>query len=376
MCITSQERRDARYHRRVLSRMNKKASVTGDGYNFDTIFSYDNLYKSYKKCRCGVSWKGSTQKYISNAPINVYKTYRDLSEDRFKTCDFHEFDIKERGKTRHIKSVMINERVVQRCLCDYALVPALSRTFIYDNGASLSNKGYSFAVSRCSAHLEKYYRQYGCDGYVLLFDFSKFFDNVSHQVISDAIKREFNDRKVIDLCDKFISSFGDVGLGLGSQVSQILALSSANRLDHYIKEVLRIKYYVRYMDDGFILHNSKEYLKECMAQISRMCDLLGIKLNRNKTKIVKLSHGFTFLKVKFNLLDSGKIIKRMNHDSIVRERRKLKAFKSLVESGAMSYEDVYASWQSWSAYASNFNSYYSVCNMRKLYKQLFSDYLR
>lgn len=85
-----------------------------------------------------------------------------------------------------------------------------------------------------------------------------------------------------------------------------MALASANRLDHMCKEVLRIKGYGRYMDDGYLISESKEYLQECLVKIRTLCDELGITLNEKKTQIVKISHGFTYLKARFFLLPSGK----------------------------------------------------------------------
>lgn len=145
-------------------------------------------------------------------------------------------------------------------------------------------KGYDFAIRRITSHLQKHYRRYGQEGYVLLFDFSKFFDNISHAVIKAALQKEFTDERLLKLTFHFIDAFGDIGMGLGSQISQVLALESANRLDHYIKEVLRIKYYGRYMDDGYLIHPSKEYLQKCVAAIKKICEDLGIKLNTKKPR--------------------------------------------------------------------------------------------
>ena len=144
-----------------------------------------------------------------------------MKNRKFKPDKFYEFDIRERGHDRHIKSVTVRERGVQRCLCDYALVPAVKRSFIYDNGASMENKGYAFAIRRMETHLRQYYRKYGNDGYVLLFDFSKFFDNVSHAVIEQVIDRAVSDRETKNVAMQMVHMFGDKGLGLGSQVSQI-----------------------------------------------------------------------------------------------------------------------------------------------------------
>jgi len=247
----------------------------------------------------------------------------------------------------------------------------LERTFVYDNGASMKNKGYTFTVNRLCQHLREHYRKHGTDGYVLLFDFSKFFDNVSHRLVKGIMEKEFSDERILKLASHFVEAFGDKGMGLGSQISQVLALASANRLDHYIKEKCRIKGYGRYMDDGYLIHESKEYLKECLEGIKKICDELEIKLNVKKTQIVKLTRGFTFLKIRFYLLPSGKIIRKIYRRSVVKMRQKLKALKRKVDEGVMEYPDVYTSWQSWKAYASNFNAWHTIQSMSRLYDELF-----
>lgn len=369
--MTSAERHELRYQRRKARRSARKAEKYAAHDNYDWVFSYDHLYQSYKMCRRNVAWKASVQKYIVQAPLNVWQTYESLQKGKYKSSGFYEFDIFERGKHRHIRSVTINERIVQRCLCDYALVPMLERTHVYDNGACMKNKGYTFTVNRLCQHLQKHYRKYGTEGYVLLFDFSKFFDRVSHRIIKAALRKEFSDERLIKITEHFIDAFGDVGLGLGSQISQVLALSSANKLDHYIKEVCRIKGYGRYMDDGYLIHHSKEYLQKCLEGIKKLCDELEITLNVKKTQIVKLSHGFTFLKIRFFLLDSGRIVRKIYRRSVTKMRRKLKSLRRKVDEGKMSYTDVYQSWQSWKSYAVNFDAYRTIQNMSALYNSLF-----
>ena len=369
--MTSEERREARYKRRKEIRAARKKERCASFDDFGTVFSYDHLYRSYKKCRRGVAWKASVQKYITQAPLLVNTTYTRLEDGSFRSSGFYEFDLHERGKKRHIKSVTMGERVVQRCLCDNALVPMMRRTLIYDNGASLENKGYHFTLRRLQMHLEKHYRKHGKNGYILLFDFSKFFDNISHQICMDALWKEFTDRKIIGLTKHFIDCFGDVGLGLGSQISQTFALTSANRLDHYIKEVLQIKGYGRYMDDGYLIHESKEYLQKCLDDIRRICRELHITLNEKKTQIVKLSHGFSYLQARIYIMDSGRILKKIPRKSVTRMRRKLKSFVGLLESGTMGYTELYIAYQGWKQYAEQFSAYKTIQTMGNLYDDLF-----
>ena len=368
--MTSEERREARYLRRVAGRKARKAKYESAD-SFDRVFSYEHLYRAYRCCRRNVAWKSSVQKYIVNAPLNLYQTYRRLQNGSYKSPGFFEFDVYERGKARHIRSTIIGERVVQRCLCDNALVPMLERSLIYDNGASMKKKGYDFAINRLTLHLRQHYRRYGTEGYILLFDFKKFFDNIDHAVITRHLRRAFSDQRLLDLVEHFVGMFGPVGLGLGSQISQVLALVSATRLDHFIKETLRIHAYARYNDDGYLIHPSKKHLQECLVKIRALCAELGITLNEKKTQIVKLSRGFTWLKARFFLTDTGRVVRKIYKRSVTKMRQKLKKLRLRWLAEKMTFADIAASWQSWKSYAQKFHAWHTVQNMGKLYNQLF-----
>ena len=118
------------------------------------------------------------QAYKANLILNSRENSKAIFLKKWKSKGFHEFDIIERGKPRHIKSVDIGERCIQRSLCDNCITPILSHYLIYDNGATLANKGTDFALNRVTNFLHKYYRKYGLDGYVVLLDFSQYFANI------------------------------------------------------------------------------------------------------------------------------------------------------------------------------------------------------
>lgn len=365
-------RKQNRYLRRSQERKRKKQRFKRHDC-YEDVFSYKNLYRAYKKCRRHVSWKCSVQKFIVNAPLLVYRLYKALMAGKFKSSGFYEFDLYERGKARHIRSVVMKERVVQRCLCDNALVPRLMPTFIHDNGACMKGKGYSFANRRINRHLLRHIRKHGRNGYILVYDFSKFFDRVSHDLIKGIISRAFEDKRIVNLTYHFIDAFGSVGLGLGSQISQVLALASASRLDHEIKERLRVKAYGRYNDDGYIIHESKEFLHECLNRIREICGELEITLNIKKTQIVKLSRGFTWLKVHHLIAESGQHIKKIYKRSVVKQRQKFKKFRKHVDAGLMLMSDVEAARASWFGYARNFNSWRTRGSMAECYNRLFGS---
>lgn len=370
--MNSAERRERRYQRRKKRREEKKWKVCRQYDDFEKVFSYGHLYAAYRKCRRGVSWKASVQKFITQAPLLIFRIRRRLLAGKFRSKGFYEFDILERGKLRHIKSVTIEERVVQRCLCDYALVPMLSRRFIYDNGASLKNKGYHFTMDRLEQHLQEFYQEHGTDGAILIYDFHGFFDSIEHEICTGANHMEFTDRRMIWISDYFVECFGDErGLGLGSQVSQTYALEAANPIDHLVKEDLRIHQYARYMDDGYLISHDKEYLKACLTRIEAEAERLGLELNRKKTGIIKLSHGFTFMKARFRLTEDGKVVKKIYKHSVTAERRKLKKLRPMMDAGKLEYPDIRASFESWYAYAEHFDARNARKSMTELFNSLF-----
>jgi len=369
--MTSKDRHEARYLRRKAARELKHEKLSRYD-NFDNITDFDNLYEAYKKCMLNVGWKESIQRFEFNAMRYALETRRKLLAGESVHKGFMEFDLFERGKKRHIKSLHILERGVHAELCERVLIPLLSNSLIYDNGASQKGKGVHFALRRLICHLSRYYRVNKVnEGYALSIDFSKYFDSVDHDVLFGLLREKIKDKRILGLTEGFIKTFGE-GLGLGSQVSQICAIFYPNKLDHYIKEVLGIKYYARYMDDLYLIHRDREYLKYCLSKIIKFCEKLKITVNLKKTRIVKLSQGMVFLKGRYILLPSGKILRLPCRESSKRMRRKLDKFRKLLNSGKIGYKDISASYQSWRGnFRRRFNAYHRVRHIDKYYNDLF-----
>lgn len=367
--MNSAERHRVRYERRVKERKDKREKYKKND-SYEDVFSFTNLFDTYKECLAGVSWKKSVQKFKANAMLNLYHAYIDLMKSKFQTGTLHGFDIVERGKPRHIQSSSFTDKTVQRCLSEKCLMPLLSKSFIYDNYANQKGKGVLFALNRLTAQLHRYYRQYGAEGYILQFDFSKYFDSLSHEFIEELVNKRVHDARLRDITKAYVAQYGDIGLGLGSTVSQILALAFTDYIDHFFKEELHIKYYGRYMDDGYIISNDKRFIHLCYELLVRLSRERGLILNIKKTHITKLSHGFTFMKIKYNLTDSGKVVRRIAPKNITRMRRKVKKFKQKVLAGEMSVQDAENSVQSWLGYASHFNSYKSRKKILDTYQEI------
>ena len=368
--MTSEERHKARDARRKAKRAAKKQAVLRD-YSFEKVISSASLVKAAMLSKRGVNWKASVQRYHINLLRNTWMLRRKLLKGESVVQGFICFDLMERGKLRHIRSVHFKERVVQRSLCDNALVPVLSRGLIYDNGASIKGKGIHFAMFRCRDHLRQYYRKHGNNqGWVLQVDFKGYFDNIEHGPTWEMLKKHFTDERLLSLTWGFVASFGEKSLGIGSQVSQILAVAYCSAVDHYAVEMLGLNLSARYNDDSYFIHESREYLEYCLAVLSEKWAALGIRINWKKTQIIPLRK-FTFLKVRFETTNTGKVIMRPCRKSITKQRRKLKAFRKAVDNGTMTMKDVRASYESWRGYNRHMDGYKSIIRMDKLYFDLF-----
>jgi len=220
-------------------------------------------------------------------------------------------------------------------------------------------------------------REHGTDGYILQIDIKKYFDSVDHEVLKQLYRKEVHESPdIMNLIDYIIdtSSKTDKGLNLGSECPQIFAVYYLHPIDIWMKCVCREHYYGRYMDDGYLIHKDKEHLIECLEKINKICDELGIRLNKNKTQIIKLSKGFVFLKSLWQLLPKGKVLVKASKSNIVRERRKLKKFKPLLNQKTITLSHIEQSFNSWKSCLLHTQSFKQIANMQKLYIKLFGEY--
>ena len=336
---------------------------------FDRIISFSELYKGLRKSAKGVGWKDSVAAYTMDGLRNTMKLHNALEDGSYRISEYQRFTIHE-PKEREIVATRIRDRQFQRSLCDNALTSMVTRSFIYDNGACLKDKGVDFALDRLDTHLHRYYRKHGPDGWVLRCDIRHFFPETPHDVAKAAIRKRVQNDKVYQAAADIIDSFGgDRGIGLGSQVSQLTELAVLDDLDHWIKERMRIKHYIRYMDDFILIHHDRDVLDECLKGIRERVQALGLELNQ-KTQIFPLRHGVRFLQWRFILTGTGKVIRRANRRTVVRERRRLKKIVDKVSRGEMPLRKLDESFTSWRGHIRRGNTYKIEQDMTDLYRRL------
>ena len=364
----------------------------------------DNLIAGYRRVRRASGWKDSTQRYGLNLLSEVRALRQELREGSYSQGQGSTFKQCEQGHTRLIKALTVRDTVMQHSLCDSLLVPELSRHLIHDNGASLKGKGISFTRRRFEEHLRWHFRRYGTEGYILKIDFRKYFDNIRHDVLEAQIGRYIKDERAMEAVRAVLKAneidvsfaegnpIGEVfnaleyekipreaktgqklmakSIGIGSPLAQISGIFLPTPIDTYCKTVKGLHCYDAYMDDRVIIHPSKEYLKNLLEEICKIAQRLGIHVNHRKTQIVKLSHGFTFLKTRYTLTNTGRIIRRLPKDVVTRQRRKMKKLAGFVTEGTMNLKAFDSQYKGWRGDKRRYNASLTLMNMDNLYRRL------
>lgn len=341
--------------------------------SYDEALSFDSLYKGLKKCCRNVRWKDSTVGYEGNALKNTYRLRQSLLNGTYKIDRYQHFTIYE-PKKREIVATRLKDRQFQRSLCDNGFYEAITKSFISDNCACLKGRGVDYTLDRTTAHLRRYYAEHGREGWVLKCDIHHYFPSIRHDVAKAAIRKRVKDEGIAARACEIVDSFGgEVGIGLGSQVSQLVALAVLDDLDHFIKERLRIKHYIRYMDDFILIHPDKEYLMYCRTEIEKKLAEIGLMLN-HKTTLYPLRQGVKLLQWRFIVTETGKIVRKMSKKKPGKQRRKLKKLYAKEAAGEYAPGTARQSLVSWCANAARGNTYHVRRNMVQFFNRLEADH--
>ena len=337
--------------------------------DFAKVIDFNSLYQSYTEARKGKRWKYAVCKYEVNVLENLMFVHFMLSAHKYRLSPYNCFIVKE-PKERLIMYNSFRDKIVQHSLCDNVLEPYLSKTFIYDNYASQKGKGTHFGLDRLKYFMSRYYRQNGANGWVLKCDIRKYFYSINHDVLKEQLRRLIKDRDVLWLLDMIIDSTEGPGIPIGNHTSQWFAVLYLSGMDHMIKERLGIKMYGRYMDDFFLIHEDKDTLRAAWKEIEEHLAARGLELNQ-KTQIFPLRNGLDFLGFHSYLTDTGKVVRKLRKASRERMKRKLRKYKVMYESGAITREKITESYQSWRAHASHGDCRALIEKYDRLYNSIF-----
>ncbi len=337
------------------------------------------LYDAGTKAIKGSSFKRRTQSFQMNHLLETAKLQKALIDGTYQPQPGVKFRISERGKTRDITSNGMADKTINHVICDSILTPALIPLVIYDNSASQVGKGVSFHRERFVQALRNYYNKHHTnEGYILFIDFSKYYASIPHEkcleTVEKILKRSTDPEDAaitLDILDRIFHVFGgDKGIDIGNQCSQDLGVIYPYLMDNYATIVKGLKY-ARYTDDSYLISQDKAELQAALDGIRKIASDLGLIINERKTRICKLSECYRHLQIMYSLTSSGRIIRKINPKAITRERRKLKAYKRLLDKGTMTMDDIEGCFRSWLGGNWRVMSRQQIMNMSSLYRELF-----
>jgi hypothetical protein len=336
------------------------------GNLFQEITNFNNLYRAYLKARKGKRNRASTVLFDLELESNLFELRNELINKTYKVSKYNTFKIYQ-PKERDIMSLPFRDRIVQQAIVTHVIEPIFGRHFIKQNVACQKGKGTHFGLKISGQYLQKQFYETG-GGYILKCDISKYFYRIQHSVLKEQYRKLIKDKDVIWLLDLIVDSTdGDEGIPIGNLTSQYFALLYLSEFDHFVKESLRIKYYIRYMDDFLLIHPDKEYLKCCLRVIKKYLDeKLKLELN-SKTNIFPLRNGVDFLWFHTYITKTGKIIRKLRQDSKRRMKHKMKFFVKAYKNGWRSMKEIKPVIASWTGHAKHGNTY-------QLRKKIFSKY--
>lgn len=330
--------------------------------DFEKVIDFNNMYKAFRKAKCGKGYKKSSARFNLSALDGINTLISQLQDKTYRVSGYSEFKVYE-PKERVIQTSFFKDKVIQHSLCDNVIMPRLQRVFIQDNCAGQKGKGTLFGLDRLSEQMQKFYRKYGTSGYILKCDITKFFYNISHDQLKDIVAYHFgHDKDVCWLCNLFIDSTEGKGIPLGNQINQGFALLYLDGMDKFIKFELGIEYCGRYMDDFYLMHPSKEYLKYCLEVIATYLETLDLTLN-GKTQIFPFKNGVNYLGFHTHINQAGKPVRRLKNQNKRNAQRKFVRMAKLVLDGKMSEEKFYTSYNAWKNHALHGNCHQLVSTM-------------
>ena len=331
--------------------------------DYEELIDFDALYNSMLKCRKGVSWKPSVAHFLLNPLEECIKLSNELKDGTYKAKKPRRFTVFT-PKRREIVSIAFRDRVYQRSLNDNAVYPAMVKSFVNANCACQKGKGTDYARNLFTNMLRRFYRKHGLNGYILQCDIHGYYPTMSHALAEKTFEGKLSG-KTFEAVQKVIRQQydGDTGFNPGSQMIQIAGISVLNGMDHFIKEKLCCKHYVRYMDDFIILESDLTRLQMVETNIGLYLAGLGFQFNPKKTRIQDIGEPINFLGFDYKLTKTGKVVKNLFPGNPKRERRRL---VRQARCGA----DIQNCYQGWRAHALKGNTNGIIKRMDKFYKEV------
>ena len=262
---------------------------------YPRICTFPALYRAYQLCRKGKHEREYAIEFEQDREENLLGLRDELVDERWHPNAYSQF-IVEDPKRRLINAPPFPNRVVHRVITDVVLTPIWRPTFPYDSFACIKGKGTHVAVDR----LQRFVRRHPeGSGYVLQLDVKSYFASINHEILLSLIAKRIRDQKLMRLIRLIVESYEDspgTGIPLGNLTSQSFANIYLHELDMFAKHDLRVKEYLRYMDDITLVHTDKRQLWEWRDEIEAfLADHLRLQLHQVKQTLTPVDCGVKYL---------------------------------------------------------------------------------
>lgn len=307
---------------------------------YQRLVSFENLLLASRKARKGKRFKQGTAFFEVNLERELLKLQSELSSRTWRPGGYRRFFVHE-SKKRLISAAPYRDRVVHHALCK-VIEPLFEKSFIYDSYANRAGKGTHKGLLRLTGFCRR-------ARYALKCDISKYFESVDRDSLLRIIAGRIADKDVLWLVAQILASGeqgGNKGLPIGNLTSQFFANLYLDGFDHYVKEVLRCKFYLRYVDDFIVLHDSKEFLHRVKAAVEAYLAETGLKLHPRKTRVFPVTEGIEFLGFKV-FPSHRRLLKR----SFFHFRRVFRRKAAACRAGTLPLGKLSQSARSWAAHA-------------------------
>jgi hypothetical protein len=272
---------------------------------FDQVASLNNLLAAARDALRGKRSREPGASFYADLEQQVVDLHTELSSDSYLPGDYHYFRIHE-PKERLVAAAPFRDRVVHHAIVR-VIQPLFERRFIEDSFASRPGKGTHAAMRRAVQFARRFQ-------YALKCDVEKYFPSIDHGVLMSLVGRVIGDRRLLALIGKILDSHHDgmrqvwpaggalldveihkCGLPIGNLTSQFLANVYLDTLDQFVKHDLRVKGYVRYLDDFLLFGDDRRRLKEHGRQVQEKLAELHLRMHPDKYRLLPTRCGVDFV---------------------------------------------------------------------------------
>lgn len=283
---------------------------------------FNDLFDSMLKRKKGVMWKPQVKAWVINGAENIRKLTSSIIEGAYTSRIPLSIPITY-PKKRIVKAIPFRDRIWQGYLNDKFVYPLMTRSFIYGNMASQLGKGTDKARELFKTYLWNHFTHYGTEGYVLQIDIHSYYQTIPRNLALELFKLRLPSFIYPYVEEVLITQYPD-SFFAGSQMVQILGIAYLDELDHFIKEQLHIRHYIRYQDDFLLLSPSYSQLSNALYAIEKRLSALSLSINHKKTHIQPITLSIAFLGFVWQLNKNGDIYIKVNPKRIKEIKRRIK----------------------------------------------------